>query len=115
VNLSLLSRPTRVKAGTKTVYIYAPAEVTTNEKMKVGTAIRVLGVFPGDTPSETTLRIISADDMEQHSRYDCHAYYTARERSDRSLRVCDCECKLSEMSDDFKGKVRYVLLADIGK
>jgi hypothetical protein len=111
VNLSLLSRPTTVRAGTKTVYTYAPAVVTTNEEMAVGTALRILGVFQGDTSSETTLRVIDADNMDHHTRFDCTKHH--RSRDDEEL--CDCEKELSEMSDAFKSNVHYVLLADIGK
>jgi hypothetical protein len=111
VNLSLLSRPTKVRAGTKTVYTYAPAVVTTNEEIEIGEAIRILGVFPGDTPEETTLRVISADDMDNHTRFDCLKEYYERDEKE----LCDCEKELSEMGIAFKEKVHYVLLSDIGK
>jgi hypothetical protein len=118
MNLSLLQPVKKIKPGSKTMFIYAPSVVTGNEKMEPGSIIRVLDVFEGTSTSETTLKVMSADDYADHSRRSywndastgCQRYI--REEADPK---CECEKELSEMSDDFRSKVHYILLSDVRK
>jgi hypothetical protein len=118
MNLTLLQPVKKIKPGSKTMFIYAPSVVTGNEKMEPGTILRVLDVFEGTSTSDTTLKVMTADDFAEHSRRTmwnddstaCQRYI--REEADPK---CECEKELSEMSDDFRSKVHYILLADVRK
>jgi hypothetical protein len=117
MNLSLLQRPKKIKKGTHAMYIYHPAVVTTSAVLEPGDVLKILDVFEGDTPSETTLKVIKAQDWEGH--YWGRDMDTCRkdkqEKRGEAKQLCDCEKELSEMSDEFKAVVHYVLLSDVGK
>ncbi len=120
VNLSLLQRPKKIRAGTKTSFVYAPSEVTASESIDVGECINIVDVFEGDTPEETTLKVMRHNDWQTHTK----GYYqeegeimcTTREPGyDRNDKPCHCHMEPSEMSESFRSKVHYILLSDIGK
>ena len=116
MNLSLLQRPKRVKKNTKTLYIYYPTIATTSNTLVPGEVLKVLDVFKGDSTSETTLKVITYKDWEDHRWGRGLPFCTRNTRSTApEAELCDCEKELSEMSDEFKAVVHYVLLSDIGK
>jgi len=120
VNLSLLQRPKKIKAGTKTTFVYVPCELTVNPAIDPGEAINIIDVFEGDTPEETTLKVMRHADWVQHNR----AYYqdddemqctTRNDGYDRNDTPCHCHMEPSEMPEKFRTKIHYVLLTDVGK
>ena len=120
VNLSLLQRPKRIKAGTKTTFVYAPCELTVNGVIDPGETINIVDVFEGDTPEETTLKVMRHDDWKSHVR----GYYqddgemrctTRNDGYDRNEAPCHCHMEPSDMPEAFRDKVHYILLTDIGK
>ena len=118
MNLNLLHRPKRISKGTKVMYVYAPAVVTSGGKLEPGESLRILDVFEGATPSETTLKVMTAEDWETHTYKGCtRDDNRAKDGADHANCdcLCDCEKELSAMSDAFKEKVHYVLLSDVGK
>jgi hypothetical protein len=116
MNLSLLQRPKKIKKGTHAMYIYHPAVVTTSDVLEPGDVLRILDVFEGATPSETTLKVLKAQDWEAHVwGRDTDLCRKNREVLGDGIKLCDCEKELSEMSDEFKAVVHYVLLSDVGK
>ncbi len=116
MNLGLLQPVKKVTPGTKTLYIYAPAQVTSHDNIAPGTAIKVLDVFEGDTQAETTVKVMPIEAWEEHTRSgwsspsECTRYI--REEADDK---CECELELSEMKDTFKANVYYILLTDVRK
>lgn len=112
MNLSLLQRPKKIKKGTKTMYIYHPLAATASDKLEPGDPLHILDVFEGDTTSETTLKVLRSTDWEDHKWGRGMSQCTSRSSPEES---CDCEKELSEMSEDFKARVHYVLLSDVGK
>jgi hypothetical protein len=112
MNLSLLRRPKKIKPGTKTMYIYAPAIVTSSETLEPGDALHILDVFEGNSTEETTLKVVTVGDWEAHHWGRGVSICRKYEGDDVT---CDCEKELSEMSDEFKAVVHYVLLSDVGK
>lgn len=117
VNLSLLQRPKKVKAGTRALFIYSPSELTTSVKLKPGCVVGIVDVFEGDTPEETTLKVMEASDLEEHIRgyYDESACIAWRSNYNREENPCHCHKDPSEMPESLRDKVHYVLLTDIGK
>lgn len=119
VNLSLLQRPKKIKAGTRTAFVYAPSEVTVNDKLDIGSAINILDVFEGATPAETTLKVMRHGDWKNHvggyldaGEMQCT---TRDEGYNRNDSPCHCHMEPSEMPKIFRNKVQYVLLTDVGK
>jgi hypothetical protein len=118
MNLSLLRRPNKINKNTRTMYIYHPSVVTTSNVLEPGDVLRILDVFEGATTSETTLKVMTAKDWEDHrygrtlpacTKLDMNVY-------DPNWRIlCDCEKELSEMDESLKARVHYVLLSDVGK
>ena len=120
VNLSLLQRPKKIKAGTKTAFVYAPSEVTVNDAIDIGDAINIVDVFEGDTPAETTLKVMTVSDWEQHVKGCCQEdgemlCTTRQDGYDRNDNPCHCHMEPADMPEVFRAKVHYVLLSDIGK
>lgn len=117
MNLSLLQRPKKINKGTKTMYVYHPLMVTSSDKLEPGDPLKILDVFQGATTSETTLKVIKADDWHAHKWgrgvKPCVKEYESPPGEAHIL--CDCEKELSEMEVAFKEKVHYVLLSDVGK
>lgn len=120
VNLSLLQRPKKIKAGTKTIFVYAPCELTVNGVIKPGEGINIIDVFEGDTPEETTLKVMRHTDWIDHTK----GYYQEKgemrctvgnELYDKKNDPCYCHMDPSEMPEGFRKKVHYVLLTDVGK
>lgn len=120
VNLSLLQRPKKIKAGTKTAFVYAPCELTVNPAIEPGEAINILDVFEGDTPEETTLKVMRHSDWRQHTHRHYqdngeHQCTTREDGYDRNDNPCICHMEPSDMPESFRNKVYYVLLTDVGK
>jgi hypothetical protein len=115
MNLSLLQRPKKIKKGTNTMYIYAPAIVTASDVLEPGVALRILDVFEGNNTKETTLKVVKANDWDAHSWGRGMPYCIKNDADTREGELCECEKELSEMSDEFKAFVHYVLLSDVGK
>jgi hypothetical protein len=115
MNLSLLQRPKKIKPGTKTMYVYHPSVVTTSATLEPGVILKILDVFEGDTTSETTLKVMTAEAWQSHLWGRGVAGCTKEYDADNPDCFCDCEKELSEMSDAFKENVHYVLLSDVGK
>ncbi len=120
VNLSLLQRPKRIKAGTKTTFVYAPCELTVNGVINPGEGINILDVFDGDTPEETTLKVMTHSDWIQHirGRYldkDEMRCTTRDDGYDRNDKPCHCHMEPNDMPESFRRKVHYVILTDVGK
>jgi hypothetical protein len=118
MNFGLLQPVKKVKAGSKTLYIYAPSIVTSHDAMEPGEAIKVLDVFEGTTAAETTVKVMPAYKWEEHAanywtkpKVDRCTRYTREEADDK----CECEMELSEMREVFKANVYYILLTDIRK
>ncbi len=120
MNLSLLQRPKRIKKGTKATYVYHPLIVTTSDVLVPGETLRILDVFQGANTNETTLKVIRADDWHRHTwgrgvpslAGPCRI---AENADTREGELCECQKELSDMSDEFKAVVHYVLLSDVGK
>ena len=119
INLSLLTRPRRVKQGTKTIYVYAPPVVSANPVIKPGTCLKILEVLPNDGEwSDTLLKVIKHEEWERHN-----SYYKAsqdepmcsRYKRDEVYPMCACELPFEEMPEYIKKHVHYVLITDIGK
>ena len=112
INFSLLKRPKKVKARTQTRYVYAPSIVTTNTTLKPGDIISILEVYQGDSPSETTLKVMRTRDYNIHrSVYDgnpggCTFYYTDK--------TCECEKPVEQITNTLREQIHFVLLSDIG-
>jgi len=120
VNLSLLQRPKKVKAGTKTAFVYAPSSVTAQDTIAIGEAINIVDVFEGDTPEETTIKVMRQTDWRMHVQgyyqEDGEMMCTVRDPGyDRNENPCHCHMEPSEMPETFREKVHYVLLSDLGK
>jgi hypothetical protein len=113
MNLSLLQRPKKIKPGTKTMYVYHPAVVTTSSVLEPGAALKVLDVFEGATTSQTTLKVMTADDWDMHKWGRDGLEYCTIGESER--KKCECQKELSEMSENLRERVHYVLLSDVGK
>lgn len=120
VNLSLLQRPKKIKAGTKTTFVYVPCELTVNGVIDPGEGINIIDVFEGDTPEETTLKVMRHTDWMEHTR----GYYqaegemqciTRNDGYDRNDNPCICHKEPSDMPESFREKIHYVLLTDVGK
>ncbi len=115
MNLSLLQRPKKINKGTSTMYIYHPSVVTTSAVLEPGDVLHILDVFEGNSTSETTLKVVKAQDWENHkwgrTMTGCVIGYIKEGKTV----LCDCEKELSEMSDEFKAVVHYVLLSDVGR
>lgn len=119
INLSLLTRPKRIKQGTKTIYVYSPPVVSANPVIKPGTCIKVLEVLPNDGEwSDTLLKVLTHGDWEEHNSYYnaskdepmCSRYSRMAEEE-----MCACELPFEDMPEYIKKHVHYVLITDIGK
>ena len=122
MNLTLIQRPTKVRADTKTLYIYAPSVLSEGFKLKAETAIKILEVHEGPTPQETTLKVMEADAWETHTTLwyrratFCTQVKEKRGEYDGEERpVCGCEKPLADMPEELRKATHYVLLSDIGK
>ncbi len=117
MNLSLLHRPKKINKGTKTLYVYHPSVVTTSAVLEPGDILHILDVFEGSTPSETTLKVMKQDDWKLHEWGRGMPFCIRKDVDTRRHEgeMCDCGKELSEMSDDLKEMVHYVLLTDVGK
>ena len=120
VNLSLLQQPKKIKAGTRTTFVYAPCELTVNGVIDPGECINIIDVFEGDTPEETTLKVMRHTDWIEHTK----SYYqpdneprciTRQDGYDRNDKPCICHMEPDDMPESFRSKVHYVLLTDVGK
>ena len=120
INLSLLQRPKKIKAGTKTAFVYAPCELTVNDAIEPGEAINIIDVFEGATPEETTLKVMRHSDWIEHTK----GYYqlnnemqctTRNDGYDKKNNPCHCHMEPDDMPEPFRSKVHYVLLTDVGK
>ena len=114
MNLSLLQRPKKINKGTSTMYIYHPSVVTTSAVLEPGDVLHILDVFEGNSTSETTLKVVKVSDWQAH-QWGRVGNGCTRDREANEGPMCDCEKELSEMGDDFKAVVHYVLLSDVGK
>ena len=119
INLSLLTRPRRVKQGTKTIYVYAPPVVSANPVIPPGTCIKILEVLPNEGEwSDTLLKVLTYEKWEEHDAYwkasqdepTCSRY-----RRDEVDPMCACELPFEDMPEYIKQHVHYVLITDIGK
>ena len=108
MNLSLLQRPKKIAKDTKRVLVYHPSLVTNNQALVPGDPIQILDVFPGETTSETTLKVMKADDWGRHNVEAGHSDY--RSVGD----PCECDQELSEMDVNLREKIHYILLSDVG-
>ena len=124
MNLTLIQRPTKVRADTKTLYIYAPSVLSEGFRLKAETAIKILEVHEGPTPQETTLKVMEVDAWITHTntwyRGSKHACTKVMEKrgmyADGEERpVCGCEKPLADMPEELRKATHYVLLSDIGK
>ncbi len=115
MNLSLLQRPKKIKKGTKAMYVYHPSIVTTSDVLEPGDVLKILDVFEGSTTNETTLKVIMADDWQAHVWGRGVPHCIVQDADTREGELCECQKELSDMSDEFKAVVHYVLLSDVGK
>jgi hypothetical protein len=97
------------------MYVYHPSVVTQGTTLEPGDVLKILDVFEGATTSETTLKVITADNWQAHLWGRGVAGCTKEYDKDNPDCSCDCEKELSEMSDAFKEMVHYILLSDVGK
>lgn len=117
MNLSLLQRPKKINKGTNTLYIYHPSVVTSSDVLEPGDVLKILDVFEGNVREETTLKVITHNDWDDH-RWGRGMPRCIKDDVDTRRHegeYCECEKELSEMDDAFKSKVHYVLLSDVGK
>ena len=121
INLSLLTRPRRVKQGTKTIYVYSPPVISANPVIKPGTCLKILEVMPNDGEwSDTLLKVITHEMWEEHTSYwkaaedepMCSRYSRKKHGIEE---MCACELPFEEMPEYIKKHVHYVLITDIGK
>jgi hypothetical protein len=112
MNLSLLQRPKKIKKGASAMYIYHPSVVTTSDTLVPGDVLKILDVFEGDSTTETTLKVVTAQSWDDH-KWGRRAAGCTKWVDDNKL--CECEKELSEMTDEFKALVHYVLLSDVGR
>ena len=124
VNLSLIQRPKRVSASSDTLYIYAPSVLMDGGKLKAETIIKVLEVHDGDTPQETSIKVMEHEVWQAHwrNRYGVgnddrctkaqarDGVYDGAERP-----KCVCEGPIEDMPELMGNATHYVLLSDIGK
>lgn len=120
MNLSLLQQPKKIKAGTKTTFVYVPCELTVNGVIKPGEGINIIDVFEGDTPEETTLKVMKHCDWIDHTKGHCQdngemRCTTRNDGYDRNEAPCHCHMEPDAMPTSFKEKIHYVLLTDVGK
>ena len=121
MNLALIQRPKKVSATSKQLYIYAPSVLCEGFGLKTGSIIKILEVHEGQTPQETTLKVMEHRAWEEHTykwkRPDDLCTFIREERGayDGERPVCDCEKPLDEMPDNLRAATHFVLLSDIGK
>ncbi len=119
INLSLLTRPRRVKQGTKTIYVYAPAVVSTTPAINPGTCIKILEVLPNEGEwSDTLLKVLTHEKWEEHNSYYRSSQdrpLCSRYKRDEVDPMCACELPFEDMPEYIKKHVHYVLITDIGK
>ena len=123
MNLSLIQRPKRVSASSDTLYIYAPSVLMEDGKLKAKTIIKVLEVHDGDTPEETTLKVMENDVWKEHCGYKwvitddkCKIAMAKQGEYDGVERPkCVCEGPIEDMPEVMKNATHFVLLSDIGK
>lgn len=124
MNLSLIQRPKRVSASSDTLYIYAPSVLMEGNKLKPTTVIKVLEVHEGDTPEETTLKVMDHEVWQRHTRHwynkaeseQCKIALARRGEYDGGERPkCVCEGPLEDMPEELRNGTHFVLLSDIGK
>lgn len=123
MNLNLLQRPKRVRAGTNTLYIYAPSVLSEGLKLKPETIIKILEVHEGPTPEKTTLKVMEHRVWQTHT----HNWYAGSDDFCTKVRmkrgdyeenerpVCGCEKPLTEMPEELRKATHFVLLSDIGR
>ncbi len=126
MNLSLIQRPKRVSASSDTLYIYAPSVLMEGNALKAKTIIKVLEVHDGDTPEQTTLKVMENNTWQEHSRHwygrvdndtlckltlAKHGEYDDQEERPK----CVCEGPIKDMPGDMAKATHFVLLSDIGK
>ena len=123
VNLSLIQRPKRVSAASDTLYIYAPSVLMEGGKLKAKTIIKVLEVHEGDTPQETSIKVMEHDVWRKHQRNwygtggdQCKLALARQGEYDTKERPkCVCEGPIADMPEEMRDATHYILLSDIGK
>ncbi len=127
MNLSLLQRPKKVRAGTKALYIYAPSVLDNDRALKPETVIKILEVNEGPTTQETVLKVMEHEVWARHrrrrwGREDEDELCTFSKEEEGAYidpptkrPMCGCEKPLAEMPEDLQKATHYVLLSDIGK
>lgn len=124
MNLSLIQRPKRVSASSDTLYIYAPSVLMEGGNLKAKTIIKVLEVHDGDTPQQTSIKVMEHEVWQEH----CRNRYGATP-DDRCTKAqardgvydgaerpkCVCEGLIEDMPDVMRNATHYILLSDIGK
>ncbi len=121
MNLALIQRPKKVSATSDQLYIYAPSVLMEDFSLKAKTIIKILKVYEGDSPEETTLKVI------EHEAWEAHTYRYGRSSTCTLVRdergdyeqgqrpECGCEKELTEMPEELRKATHFVLLSDIGK
>ena len=120
VNLSLIQRPKRVSATSDTLYIYAPSVLMDGGKLKAKTIIKVLEVHEGDTPQETSIKVMEYEMWQKHwnnwSLSRCKLALARQGEYDTQERPkCVCEGPIADMPEKMRDATHYILLSDIGK
>lgn len=132
MNLSLIQRPKRVSASSDTLYIYAPSVLMEGNKLKAKTIIKVLEVYKGSTPEETTLKVMENSVWQDHYRHHQYRYGPGPKNKDKDNRCklmlarrgeydgeerpkCVCESPIEDMPEEMEKATHFVLLSDIGK
>ena len=129
MNLALIQRPKKVKARGNKLYIYAPSVLMEGFSLKAESIIHILEVHEGDSPEETTLKVIEHEAWQTHIRIwdwrkECDGlctivlegrgkYSVVGKESERPK--CGCEKELAEMPEELRKATHFVLLSDIGK
>lgn len=125
MNLSLIQRPKRVSASSDTLYIYAPSVLMEGGKLKPKTIIKVLEVHDGDTPQETTIKVMDHAVWQEHWRNwygrggdQCKIALARQGEYDGATDgrpKCVCEGSIDDMPEKLRDGTHFILLSDIGK
>ena len=123
MNLALIQRPKKVSATSDQLYIYAPSVLMEGFSLKAESIIKIIEVHEGDSPEETTLKVIEHEAWQTHTRMWCGRkeglctlVREARGDYEEGQRPkCGCEKELTDMPDELRKATHFVLLSDIGK